>query len=325
MLSVVIPVYRNEESLPELLAALNDLAREIRDSHGQMLEVVFVVDGSPDNSFTLLLEKLPAVRFASKLLLHSRNFGSFAAIRTGLMAASGEYLGVMAADLQEPPELMARFLEHLMTHECDVVVGCRESREDPPFARFVSNVFWRFYKALIFPDLPEKGVDIFGCNSRFRDHLVQLEEANSSLVGQIFWLGFRRREVLYNRRARKYGKSAWSLGKKVNYLLDSIFSFTDLPVRLLSIFGLTGILGAIVLGLIVLLARVFGDIAVPGYAATILTIVFFGGINALGLGIVGTYVWRSFENTKRRPLALVMDSHAFNGTVLHRVDPEITT
>ncbi|MDD5300773.1 MAG: glycosyltransferase family 2 protein [Gallionella sp.] len=313
MLSIVIPVYRNEESIPDLIAALADVARRARQDFDCATEVVFVVDGSPDNSYSMLERELPAAPFASQLLLHSRNFGSFAAIRTGLQAASGNYFGVVAADLQEPPELVLQFLGKLSAGHCDVVVGCRENRQDPLFSRSASNLFWKLYKKFIIREIPEKGVDVFGCNKAFRDQLISLGEANTSLVGLIFWLGFQRSEVTYERRARQHGKSAWTLKKKFNYLLDSVFSFTDLPIKLLGLFGLLGVVTSVLLGIVILLAKVFGNIPVPGYAATALTVIFFGGLNSLGLGIVGAYAWRAFENTKNRPLAVVMALQKFDG------------
>ena len=315
-LSIIIPVYRNAESIPDLIAALSTVTHQAARDFDYATEVVFVVDGSPDHSYALLAQKLPEACFDAQLLLHSRNFGSFAAIRTGLQAARGEYFGVIAADLQEPPELVLRFLEKLRAGECDVVVGCRENREDPLFARSASNLFWKLYKKFIIHEIPEKGVDVFGCNQVFRDQLLQLGEANSSLVGLIYWLGFKRGEVLYERRVRQHGKSAWTFKKKINYLLDSVFSFTDLPIRLLSLFGLIGVFASLLLSMAVVLAKIFGHIVVPGYAATVLTVIFFGGLNSLGLGIVGAYAWRAYENTKHRPLAVVMQAEAFNGSGL---------
>jgi len=313
MLSVVIPVYRNEGSIPDLIAALSEVALKAQQDYGCPVEVVFVVDGSPDNCHTLLAEHLPKAPFASQLLLHSRNFGSFAAIRSGLAAAQGEFFAVISADLQEPPELTLQFLEKLKTGDYDVVVGCRENRQDPLFSRLSSNLFWKLYKRFVIRDIPEKGVDVFGCDRAFRDQLLQLSEANSSLVGQIFWLGFRRGEVLYERRERRHGKSAWTFKRKFNYLLDSIFSFTDLPVKLLTLFGVIGVTASLLLALIIFVAKAYGDISVPGYTATVLTVIFFGGLNSLGIGIIGTYAWRAFENTKNRPLSIVMASRCFDG------------
>jgi len=311
--SAVIPVYRNEQSLPELVAGLGEVAVEMQRRTGESLEVVFVVDGSPDRSFQTLAALLPSAPFRSQLLLHARNFGSFAAIRTGLAAASGSRFGVIAADLQEPTELLLEFCSALQGDACDVVIGCREKRDDPLASRLASAAFWRLYRRFVIPEIPKGGVDVFGCNERFRDELLRLEESNSSLVGLIFWLGFRRSEISYRRRERRHGKSAWSFGRKLTYLFDSVFSFTDLPIRLLLFFGVGGLFISLLLGLMVLAAKAVGEIAVPGYAATALTVLFFGGLNALGLGIVGTYAWRGFENTKGRPLGIVRLRQTFGG------------
>ena len=313
MFSAIIPVYKNERSLPELVAGLGDVGAEIARCTGQPFEVVFVVDGSPDRSFQVLTELLALAPFRSQLLLHSRNFGSFSAIRTGLAAASGSTFGVIAADLQEPTELLLQFCSALRGDTCDVVIGCREKRSDPFISRLASSVFWRLYKRFVIPDIPKGGVDVFGCNARFRDELLRLEESNTSLVGLIFWLGFRRREISYGRRERKHGKSAWSFSRKLNYLFDSVFSFTDLPIKLLLLFGFAGLIISTILGLMVVAAKAVGEIPVPGYAATALTVLFFGGLNALGLGIVGTYAWRGFENTKGRPLGIVRLHRTFGG------------
>lgn len=313
MFSAIIPVYRNEASLPDLVAALASVTGELLQRTGESLEVVFIVDGSPDRSFQVLERLLPSAPFASQLLLHSRNFGSFSAIRTGLAAASGSAFGVIAADLQEPTELLIDFCAALQGDACDVVVGCREKRSDPLGSRLASGLFWRAYKRFVIPDIPRGGVDVFGCNTRFRDELLRLEESNSSLVGLIFWLGFRRRELAYTRRERPYGKSAWSFARKLNYLFDSVFSFTDLPIKLLLFFGLGGLVVSLFMGLIVVAAKLLGEIEVPGYAGTALTVLFFGGLNAFGLGIVGTYAWRGFENTKGRPLGIVRVRRSFSG------------
>jgi len=297
MFSVVVPVYRNENSIADLLAGLEELNR----SMGGQFEAVLVVDGSPDRCGELLAERLPSAGFDSQLLFLSRNYGSFAAIRAGLARARGDYMAVMAADLQEPPELILEMRTQLESGDFDVVVGRRVGRDDPIFERFASAIFWGLYRRFVQPEVPKGGVDIFGCTSAFRDHLLRLVERNSTLVGLVFWLGFRRGEVSYSRRPRTSGRSGWSLTRRVRYLLDSTFAFSDLPIRFLSGVGLLGIGASVFLGLVVLIARATGQIPVPGYAATILAVMFFGGLNALGLGIIGEYVWRAFENTKGRP------------------------
>lgn len=299
--SVVIPVYKNEETIPRLIQALTETNLKL---YGK-LEAVFVVDGSPDNSFLLLKDLLDGLDFSAQLLVHSRNFGSFAAIRTGLEAARGEYFAVLAADLQEPPELLLEFYESLESGECDVVVGTRNSRKDPLMTRISSSLFWGLYRRFVVRDIPKGGVDVFGCNLEFRNQLLNLKESRSSLIALIFWLGFRRKFIGYERKVRQEGKSSWSLNKKIDYMMDSIFAFTDLPIRLLIQMGAAGLVLSIMLGLLVIWGRLTGDISIPGYAATIVVVLFFSTLNLLGLGLVGMYAWRSYENSKQRPLAIV--------------------
>ena len=299
--SVIVPVYKNEASIARLIDALS----EVNQSLNNEMEAVFVVDGSPDKSFELLKNTLEQFSFSAQLLAHSRNFGSFAAIRTGLIAARGEYFGVMAADLQEPPELLVTFFKSLLADECDVAVGTRQGRRDPFLSRLASSIFWNIYRRLVVQEMPEGGVDVFGCNQQFRDQLIQLEESRSSLIALIFWLGFRRKLVGYERYVRQEGKSAWTFKKKIDYMMDSIFSFTDLPIRLLIKIGSLGSISAIFMALLVLVAKLVGAIEVPGYAATVLVVLVFGALNLLGLGLVGTYAWRAYENSKHRPLAVV--------------------
>jgi hypothetical protein len=154
-------------------------------------------------------------------------------------------------------------------------------------------------------EIPKGGVDVFACNRRFRDEILALHEQNTTLVGLVYWLGFRRREIGYVRQPRRRGTSAWSLRRKVRYLLDSSFAFSYLPIRVLSLAGVLGIGLAMVLGAIVLATRLAGNVPVPGYTATVLTVMFFGGLNSLGIGMLGEYVWRTFENTKGRPMFIV--------------------
>ena len=306
MYSLVIPVYRNAGSIPRLLEVLAGINASLR---GQ-LEAVFVVDGSPDHSYALLHAALDTLGYPAQLLAHSRNFGAFAAIRSGLAAARGNYYAVMAADLQEPPALLLSLFGALAADQCDVAIGTRTRRADPLLARLASHAFWSLFRRLVVPDMPEGGVDVFGCNRQFRDQLLQLDESRSSLVVLIFWLGFRRQLHGYERQRRREGSSAWTFARKLEYMMDSVFSFTDLPIRLLIRTGLAGSLLALALGAVVLVARLGGQISVPGYATTLMAVLLLGGLNLLGLGLVGTYAWRAYENSKGRPLAVVATRRA---------------
>jgi glycosyltransferase involved in cell wall biosynthesis len=305
--SIVVPVYMNQQDIPNLIERLKDLDRRVPGG----IEAICVVDGSPDECHSLLARTLPALPFASRLVLLSRNFGSFAAVREGLRLASGRWFAVMSADLQEDASLAIAFFADLRADEADVVLGVRETRADPWTDRLASGIFWGLYRRLIRRDVPPGGIDVFGCNRAFRDQLVAFSESYSSLIGQLLWLGFRRKLVPYRRVARRHGRSAWTLRRKVAYLLDSVYSFSDLPVRVFLALGALALFTSVVLTAAVVVAKLAGSIPVPGYAATVLTIVFFASLNLLGLGIIGSYVWRAYENTKARPLAVVMQDRLY--------------
>jgi glycosyltransferase involved in cell wall biosynthesis len=311
--SVVIPVFMNEKSLPQLLERLSWLNERLDGE----LEAIFVVDGSPDGSYGFLTRALPAQPYRSRLLAHSRNFGSFAAARSGLSRASGEKIGLMAADLQEPPELMLDFFKAL-DGDADLAVGVRTGRSDRFVSSLLARTFWALYRTLIWRDTPRGGVDVFACTARFARRLTAFREANSSLVTLALWMGFQRIEVPYHRVARRHGKSAWSFRARLRYLTDSVYSFTDLPIRFLFAVGLFGVLASILVATVIGVARLTGGISAPGYTATTFLISFFGALNLLGLGVVGGYLWRTFENTKDRPPAIVMSDQGFDGKSVSR-------
>jgi len=272
-----------------------------------------VVDGSPDNCFKLLKSQLSDQHFASQLILLSRNFGSFAAIRRGLEVARGECFAVMAADLQEPPELIGEFFSMLDEGHHDIAIGMRGKRDDPRLTHLFSKAFWSFYRRFVIRDVPDGGVDVFACNAKVRQSLLLLEETNSSLIGQLFWVGFSRGFVPYERRKREHGTSAWNFSRKFRYMLDSIFAFSDLPILLFLWLGGFGILTSLSVSLIVIVSWMLSLINVPGYVPTILSIYFIGSLLILGQGIIGSYVWRCNENTKKRPITLIQEQHSFNG------------
>jgi glycosyltransferase involved in cell wall biosynthesis len=306
-LSLIVPIYRNEACIPDLLRAMEDLNRQMSGE----FEAILVVDGSPDRSLELLTKSLPEAAFESQLLALSTNFGSFAAIRAGLASATGDLFAVMAADLQEPPELILQFRDLLRQGQHDVVVGTRQGRDDPSGKRLASAIFWKLYRRFVQRQMPPGGIDVFACNRPFRDQLLELHESNTTLVGLILWMGFRRAEIPYARRARRHGKSAWSFWRRFRYLLDSTFAFSDLPIRVLSFAGAMGMSLSVILMLVVLISKLTHKIEVPGYTATVLTVMFFGGLNALGLGLIGEYVWRTFQNTKGRPSYIVAQRKEF--------------
>jgi glycosyltransferase involved in cell wall biosynthesis len=298
--SLVVPVYGNSDSITALVDTVEAIEAEIDGD----LETIFVVDGSPDDSWERLFATLKTRNIEARIVEHSRNFGSFAAIRTGMSLARGRYIAVMAADLQEPPELVVEFLARLASGEVDVVAGERASRNDRGEAS--SKLYWRLYRRFVLSEVPPGGVDVFACTAAVREVVCSLESVHTSLVAQLFWVGFRRELVPYDRRPSP-GLSGWTLRRKLHYLTDSVFAFTDLPVRILWLTGIVGLILGLLLGAVVFVGRVSGSIHAPGYAATILVIVCFGSLNLIGLGIIGSYVWRAYETAKGRPGAIVRD------------------
>jgi hypothetical protein len=192
-----------------------------------------------------------------------------------------------------------------------VVFGFREGRGDPWLSRMLSQLFWSLYRRFVVPDMPRGGIDVFGCTRQVRDALVDMREVNTNLIALLLWLGFRRAFVPYTRQRRLEGRSAWTVGRKLRYALDSVFSFTDLPIRALLLLGTVATLGAIMGGAYVVVAWALGLVPVLGYTPLMLAVISFGGLTALGLGIVGQYQWLALQNARNRPTAVVRRIETF--------------
>lgn len=316
MLSLIIPVYKNEDNLDRLL---NELVRvDQRLEHD--IEIVFVIDGSPDDSLRILRERVPGLIRHSQTAALSRNFGSFNAIMAGLELGRGEFFAVLAADLQEPPDLVVQFYDDLRRGTSDIVFGYRSKRSDPWLTELFATLFWGIYRRFVVKDIPKGGVDVFGCTRRVRDRILCFPEFNSSLMALLFWVGFERRYIPYERQPRREGRSAWTLALKLRYCLDSIFNFTDLPIRILLAMGALGTATAVVTGAVILVSRLTSGIPVPGYTALALMILFFGSLMTLGMGIVGQYVWLCLQNARRRPNYLIASNVVYDNQVVQH-DP----
>ena len=298
--SVVVPIYRNRDSLPLVVARLAALA----DEREGRFEAVFVIDGSPDDSLAVLREALAGGRLDAQILCLSRNFGSFAAIRAGMAVARGSYIAVMAADLQEPIEVVASFFDVLERDECDVVFGQRTDRQDPAVSANGSKAYWWLYRRFVNPDIPVGGVDVFGCTAAVSRQVVAFPETHTSLIGLLFWVGYRRSFVPYQRAPRHSGRSGWTLRAKLRYLFDSVYAFTDLPIVVLQLVGAIGFATSILIAVVVFVAWLMGSVKQPGYTPLMIVIVASTSALLLGLGVVGSYVWRTYENGKGRPLEL---------------------
>jgi polyisoprenyl-phosphate glycosyltransferase len=217
----------------------------------------------------------------------------------------------MAADLQEPPELIVQFFEILGSGRADVVFGERTGRSDPWLTKALSNIFWNAYRKVVLPDMPKGGVDIFACTRAVRDAVLSIEEPNSSLVVQLFWVGFRREFVGYQRQPRLHGRSAWNFSRRLRYMMDSVLSFSDFPIIMVLWIGAIGCAVSLLLAIVTIVGKLSGYIEQAGYATQILLTLFLGSLILTVQGILGLYIWRTAENTKRRPLRIV--SHVVSG------------
>lgn len=265
------------------------------------VEAVFVVDGSPDRSLDVLRTLLPLAGVHAQLLVLSRNFGAFSAIRAGLEASRGQFVAIMAADLQEPIDVVSGIFDALEAGEGDIAIGQRTGRDDPAVSAGASRAYWALYRLFVNPEIPAGGVDIFGCRREVAQQLAAFPETHTSLVGLLYWLGYRRTYVPYHRVARADGSSGWTFRKKLRYMFDSVYAFTDLPIVVLQAVGALGVIASMLIGTVVLVAWFLGLIVEPGYTPIMITILASTSALLLALGVVGTYVWRAYENSKRRP------------------------
>jgi hypothetical protein len=176
----------------------------------------------------------------------------------------------------------------------------------------LSSTYWALYRRFIQPEMPKGGVDVFAINRKVRDQIAASSESNTSLVGFLLWVGFRRTEIKYSRLKRETGSSSWTIRKKIRYFANSLFSFSSLPISIILFVGAFGSLATFVAAVVVFMAWLTNGIEVPGYTAQILVQLFSTGSLLFAIGLVGTYAWRTYENSKQRPGSIVMSEHKFD-------------
>jgi len=300
VVSVVVPVYFNSQTLPALIERLQQVAKQVPASE---FEFVFVDDGSRDDSFAILSaasERDPRVR-AIRL---SRNFGSNIGILAGLAHASGDAIVVISADLQDPPEMIVEMVS-AWREGVDVVLAARESREDPWLSRTLANTFNTLFRKLAFADFPPGGFDFMLISRRVAKILVQMSEKNSYIFGQVMWVGFQRRVLYYNRAERAGGKSRWTLTRKIKYFIDAFAAFSYLPIRLASVLGFLLALGGVGYGTLLAVLLLAGIPFEQGHAAIFISILIGSGAQLVIVGMIGEYLWRVLEEARNRPLYIV--------------------
>jgi glycosyltransferase involved in cell wall biosynthesis len=301
--SIIIPVYFNELNLPETIPKLLALKNNIE---GYQLELVFVDDGSGDKSLDILLDFKKKYSDIIKVVKLTRNFGSMSAIQAGMSIVTGDCIGVIAADLQDPPEL---FIDMIKKWENGnkAVLAVREDRKDPKLSKFTANLFYRLLKKYALNNYPKGGFDFFLIDKQIANNIKNINEKNSNIMNLIFWLGFEYDTISYVRKKREKGKSKWTISKKAKLVIDSFIGFSYIPIKILPVLGIIFSLSSFIFGGYVFLNWLFGDIRVEGWTTTIILVTFTAGIQMIMLGVLGEYLWRTLDETRKRPNFVIDD------------------
>lgn len=302
--SFVFPVFNEEAILPELHRRIQaSLAQPLR-SRGDSWEIIFVDDGSRDRSRELirgLVAQDPAVR----LVALSRNFGHQVAITAGMDHATGDTVTVMDADLQDPPEVVLRMIDK-HREGFDVVYGVREKRiQESVFKRLTAAVFYRLLRSSTQLEIPLDTGDFRLMSRKAVDAMKSLPETHRFVRGLAKWVGFRQTSVSYIREARFAGETKYPFRKMLKLAWDGFTGFSLVPLRMATYLGLSSSLFSLIVGIWTLYVRLFTDRTVQGWSSLMVALLFLGGAQLFTIGILGEYVGRIFEETKRRPLYLV--------------------
>lgn len=295
--SIVVPVYYNELNLPDTIPQLLDLAEKISSYR---LELVFVDDGSGDSSLEILLDFQSKYPGTIKVVKLTRNFGSMSAIQAGFSVATGDCVGMISADLQDPPELFLEMLGH-WEKGTKAVFAIRQDREEPFLQKRISNAYYSLVRNYAVPGYPDGGFDFFLVDRQIVAEINRIREKNTNLMTLIYWLGFKPILIPYVRRARKKGKSRWTLRKKMKLFVDTFVAFTFFPIRTLSVIGFIVALSSFGYGAFILLYWLFFSIEVKGWVPTMLIITFTTGLQMTMLGVLGEYLWRTLDEVRGRP------------------------
>lgn len=299
-LSMVIPVYYNEENLHPLY---EDIKKKIIDVIDHEYEIIMVNDGSLDKSYDVMKELAkadPNIRIISL----SRNFGSHAAILCGLAHCTGDCAVVKAADLQEPTELILEMVNSWKKGN-NVVLAVRQDRKESAGQKLFANLYYWLVRKTALPQMPKGGFDVYLLDKKVIKVLESLDEKNSALTGQILWSGFKTDTIYYTRLAREIGTSRWTLKKKIRLVMDTLFSFSTLPISMVLSVGVCSFSGAIIWAIIVLICKLTGSISVSGWTTLFIFNLASFGIIMLTLGVLGEYLWRTFDASRNRPPYIV--------------------
>lgn len=305
-ITLIVPCYNEEESLPLFYEAVCDVARGIPDYAVTML---FVNDGSKDGTLGIMRE-LAAKDERVRYLSFSRNFGKEAAMYAGFCNAKGDYIAVMDADMQDPPSLLPEMIRLLETGEYDSVATRRVTREgEPPIRSFFARMFYRIINRISDADVVDGARDFRLMKREMVEAIVSMCEYNRFSKGIFGWIGFRTYWLPYKNVERIAGETKWNFFSLFKYSIDGIVNFSQAPLSIASISGLLFTLIAFLMIIFVAVRKIlFGD-PVAGWASTVCIILFIGGIQLLCMGIIGQYLAKTYLEVKRRPHYIVSETN----------------
>lgn len=307
--SIVVPMYNEQESLEILYQELNRVTDTIKDYE---FEYLFVNDGSKDNTWQEI-QRLATADDRVRYVSFSRNFGKEAALYAGLSNADGDYIATMDADLQDPPSLLPQMLAMIESQDCDNVATRRVNRKgEPPIRSFFARCFYKLMRRLSNIDIADGARDYRLMSRAMVDSILSVSEYNRFSKGIFAWVGYETRWLEFENVERSAGETKWSFWKLVRYSIDGIINFSNTPLQISSYLGMIlTIVSFIAIIVEVIRALVFGD-PVAGWPSLVCIITFIGGIELFCMGIMGQYIAKTYMEVKHRPHYIVKESNCKN-------------
>ena len=297
LVSVIIPVFNEEENLPALYQKLYEFTQQSNNN----FEFIFIDDGSSDESFSFL-KNLSAKDNRVRVIKFSRNFGSHAACLAGLEHSKGDACTFISADLQDPPEMIQTLIDEWKKgHE--VVIGIREW--DKNSVRLFQRIYYRLVRRYALQNMPKGGTDVFLIDRKVIDAVVSMKEKNTSIFGLILWSGFKQSLVTYKKGTRYKGISKWTTGKKIKLFIDTFVSFSYLPLRMISFLGIFFAFFGFLYASFIIFNRLLFLVPVEGWASLMVVLLIVSGVQLIMLGIIGEYLWRNFDSSRKRPAFII--------------------
>lgn len=303
LISIIVPIYNEEEALPLFFEEI------FKHLQAYNFELLFINDGSKDGSKKFIKEKILQSEQKIKLLSFSRNFGKEAALFAGLEAAKGDCVIPIDVDLQDPIELIPEMLK-LYKDGADVVLAKRSDRKSDNFLkRFTASLFYKLHNKISSPKIEENVGDFRLLSRRVVEAIKLLPEKKLFMKGIFSWVGFERKIIEYKRQERSAGKSKFSAWKLWNFALEGITSFSTFPLRIWTYLGFFIAAFSFLLASKIIIEKLFFGNAIHGYPSLIVSILFIGGIQLIGIGILGEYLGRVYEEVKNRPRYILEESY----------------